>query len=288
MRCSTCGKSNPDDVLVCTRCNSLLDEAPKIEDTILEPPKIEEPKVEEPKEEPKKEETVVELKEETKEEEHPQEEIIDVDDIDSPVNDFNKEFIYSNQANFNSTKISKDNKVDNSGGAVVPDDPALGVGFDDDDTPKRKKKKKSNKTPLSNIIIFASSLVAVIIIIFLVLLLVLGRTEYIHTYICSNYYDNMPPKEFRFNINFELRKDNTFTLKIDEDNSVEGNYEVLEEETDGKNNRYTINLKASKRTLGGVQKNDDYDERYNLTFIGEDTYLESTTSDFKYICKITE
>ena len=288
MRCSTCGKDNPDDVLVCMRCGSLLDEAPLQTNDAL-PDLADVLKKEEPKQEEKKEE----VKEEVKEE--PVEEIIDIKDVkdveieevDSPVNDFNKEFIYNNQANFNSTKISSNNKVDNSGGAVVPDDPALGLGFDDD-KPKRKKKKNSNKTPLSNIIIFASSLVAVIIIVFLVLLLVLGRTEYIHTYVCSNYYENMPPKELRFNIKFSLRKDNTFTLKIDEDNFVEGNYEVVEETTDGKNNRYTINLKASKRTLGGIEKSDDYDEQYNLTFIGEDTYLESTTAEFKYICKITE
>ena len=98
----------------------------------------------------------------------------------------------------------------------------------------------------------------------------------------------MPPKELKFDKNFELRKDNTFSLRVDDSNYVDGNYELVEETTDGKNDRYTVNLKASKRMLGGVEKNDDYDEQYNLTFMGDDIYLESTTSDIRYLCKITE
>ena len=204
------------------------------------------------------------------------------DTFEDPTKEFNKEFIYNNQTNFNTSKI------DNSGGAQVPDDPELGVGFDDYYEPSNKKKRKNERTPLTSIIIFASSLVAAITIIFLLLLLFLGRNEYIHTYICSNYYENMPPKELKFDKSFKLTKDDTFTLKVDDNNSIEGNYELVEETTDGKNNRYTLNLKATKRTLGGEVKNDDYDEQYNLTFMGDDIYLESTTSEIRYICKITE
>ena len=210
------------------------------------------------------------------------------DNIDEPINSFNNEFIYNNQTNFNSTGINK-SEVDNSGGAQVPDDPELGLGFDDEEDIKEVQKKKKNKrTPLSSIIIFASSLVATITIIFLLLLIFLGRKEYIHAYVCSTYYENMPPKELKFDKNFELRKDNTFSLRVDDSNYVDGNYELVEETTDGKNDRYTVNLKASKRMLGGVEKNDDYDEQYNLTFMGDDIYLESTTSGIRYLCKITE
>ncbi|MBQ8131886.1 MAG: zinc ribbon domain-containing protein [Bacilli bacterium] len=162
-------------------------------------------------------------------------------------NDFNEQFIYNNQANFNSAPLEQTHQVNQP---VENQNPTPYVNPNSYNPYKTPPKKKS----LASVIVFASILVSAISLGFLSLLFFMEEEEYINIYACSVYYENMPPKEMSFNITFELTKDSKFSFKLDDNNYMEGDYEVLDSRTDGENSAYTMNLNATIRVIAGEKQ----------------------------------
>lgn len=201
----------------------------------------------------------------------------------SNLQSFKEQFISSNQTNFNSSPLQPNNfnpsNTEQRNDSFVPINPQPHNFVR---TPPKPKSK------LGSVIFFATSLVTVITLGFLSLFLILEGDNYVNKYVCSTYYENMPPKEMVFNITFELKDDQNYLFDIDENNHIDGTYELIESVEEDGVPAYTFNMNAKNRIINGTKENGEYINQFKLTIKEEEAYLKNLSTDGLYLCKITE
>ena len=144
-----------------------------------------------------------------------------------------------------------------------------------------KAKKSGIVGIILNIISILITLAILIIAVFIV-----ARFNYIGTYECGSYNSLMTKETVDYDIEFQLNVNNTFIMKYDDENMINGKYKMEEIRNEKDYIIYDLVLDTTDRTIEGKSLSQTYTTKYSLGIRTDgDVELLNTVTYSRYACR---